>query len=1179
MKRIINSLAVVLSITGLSTSVLQAQMSRLHGDDHETRMGIHAGNLYRTSFFNDGTFGGRIGQAPEVAGEWPINSGHFYVIDGNPMVLSEVADTTGKLIHLISENKSMNISQTRGPRDPVTGEWWTFLPLPGFAADNLTTTQRIAMAKGAAEWPDSWPPFWPDIADPKNPYKIYSADGWAGSWNGYFGRNVFNADEESYFVADDYNQKEFLFFPDSNDHQRRGSGLRMFCRGFQWAKTAVEDGMFILYDFQNIGTYSHEKMCFGFKIGNNMGDCATGGDAADDRAGYDRDIDLTYMWDDGCDPADMPRPSCACCGGTGWGPDPVGFLGGAFLESPGNPYDGIDNDNDGRNGPGPTITEAMFQPMTLNLNDKIVLIDYNDPKYPRTVTTLADTLAKLGKSSQDTLEVYFGKHPLPFKFWAGKTMQEFGDNLFDDNLNGLIDESRGQMDQDSVWHYLYIGPDGVGYKYKDYLTGDGLSNLMIDERRDDGIDNDGDWNPISDDVGADGVGPGGSGYTGPDLGEGDGMPTPGEPHFDKTDIDESDMIGLTSFYLYDWSEVMQYDPEDMWRGLAPGTFWYRYPGAANIELLFGSGYFPLVPGTVERFSMGLVLGYDKADLLRNKDYFKEAYGQNYNFAKAPYVPTVRAVAGDNKVTLFWNNFAESSVDPISGEDFEGYKIYRSTDPGWNDCAPITNGYGSVIFRQPLAQFDVDDDYSGFAITPTQGVQFYLGKNTGLKHYFVDTTAVNGYTYYYAVTSYDRGDPVRGIDPSECTKFVALQASGEIEKGSNVVVVKPEAPSAGYVPPKVGEGGFTPGPDNTADGSISLKTYDPGQVKNNHTYQITFVEKDTTAASGATKQTGGFTLVDKTSGDTLVNNQSIVGGTEGLPIVDGFQLAFSGNPIFLGIDTSASSASGWSGKGIPAYTFQPFQRISNRPVSVTPSGNYEIIFAETGIDTSKPYLRGTTLLPGIPVNFTIINTITNKKVAFAFREIDTTRGGPGVFSFNLTRRQSDEIIFLQLDDTVAGWWVRFSITSPTQPDTSLPQPGDVLTLNLNHPFLSNDTYEFTMVAAVVNNEVAKTDMDRIRVVPNPYIITNSWEPQNPYTTGRGERQLHFTHLPQLCTIKIFNVRGQLVKTLEHYTPALEDGTEIWNMLSKDNLEISYGIYIYHVTAPGVGERTGKFVVMK
>jgi hypothetical protein len=33
------------------------------------------------------------------------------------------------------------------------------------------------------------------------------------------------------------------------------------------------------------------------------------------------------------------------------------------------------------------------------------------------------------------------------------------------------------------------------------------------------------------------------------------------------------------------------------------------------------------------------------------------------------------------------------------------------------------------------------------------------------------------------------------------------------------------------------------------------------------------------------------------------------------------------------------------------------------------------------------------------------------------------------------------------------------------------------------------------------------------------------------------------------------------------------------LTKDNLAISYGVYIYHVEAPGIGEKIGKFAVIK
>ena len=78
-------------------------------------------------------------------------------------------------------------------------------------------------------------------------------------------------------------------------------------------------------------------------------------------------------------------------GGGGW--TPVGLIGGAFLESPGNPYDGIDNDGDGVNGSGPAIIESHVRAeRTLNAGDTIVLINYKT--FERTVIPMPDdTLA------------------------------------------------------------------------------------------------------------------------------------------------------------------------------------------------------------------------------------------------------------------------------------------------------------------------------------------------------------------------------------------------------------------------------------------------------------------------------------------------------------------------------------------------------------------------------------------------------------------------------------------------------------------------------------------------------------------------------------------------------------------------------------------------------------------
>ena len=1218
---------------GFSSSIVQAQMQNLHGDEREYRIGMHSGNQFRTTFFNDGTWGGNTGNTAgmsivniQIPGEWPINSGHWYCIDGCTFILSEVAEnydpstqtfltSPGTVRHIQSTVKAAPGGGTVGDKDPNTQAWWTFLPLAGFANSN---DKLIAMAKGDRQWWNdqmgigSWPMYWPDIKDPQNPYKIYSPDGWAGSWNGYFGRDKFNADEESYFVADDYAKQKFpAFRPDTTDVQRGGLGIRMYVRGFQWAKIAVQDALFIVSDLENIGTYQHNKVVFGYKIGNNMGQTNGGADAGDDGGSFSVQDYLCWTWDlDGRGPSDF-------------GPAPVGIAGAALLETPGNPFDGIDNDNDANpaspnygmknkvegavtlstiDGPktfyagsGPIITSTMFNSRVIGLDDRIVLIDYKDRMYRRAVTTLRDTLTSLGKSTTDTLGVPFGG--FVYKFWVGDTLNEIGDNLFDDNLNGIIDENRGEANpKTGVMTYLYLGHKYIDYAITDKTT-NGVLNPLIDERRDDGIDNDGNWEVAKDDVGQDGLGPADLEYRGPDVGEGDGKPTPGETHFDKTDINESDLVGLTSFNLYQWNVAeplfgttgKQDDDEGFWNILKPGSF-YAYPSAANVELLFGSGYFPLPPKNLERISYAFIVvsgpsgGWTTGagevtppdNLLLEKTTVQLAYNQNYNFAKAPLIPTVTTVTGDKRVTLFWDDLAESSFDPISSYDFEGYKIYRSTDPGWNDMAPITDGHGSVVMREPLAQYDLENGFSGYATEAKDtGVRFWLGKNTGLRHFFIDTTVTNGTTYYYAVTSYDHGDVIRGIDPTECTKYIAVQSSGKVERGKNVVVVRPEAPSAGYVPGKVTK--VTALPGSTSTGIVDYNILNNSKIKNNHTYQVTFSDTVTGSGINLARSTKDFTLTDITVIDTpiiLLKNSSLEGDLGGPPVKDGFQLTFSGNPAKLSFD---SANSGWSKSGIPIITAKPFSPLNETVRLIV--GDFQIVFSDTGFGRSKPFHRGAEKYPAQSVNFKVYNITTNSEVSFAIRKRVQVAGR---FAFkydpSADKQKTDEIIFLTDGDTVASWRVIFYLPMANAADTILPGPVDVLTLRLNKPFLSNDTLQFTTISASVNNEIAKADLGRVKVVPNPYIITNSWEPHNPYSTGRGERQLHFTHLPAKCTIKIFNVKGQLVNTIEHDNP-LNDGTAIWNMLSKDNLEISYGIYIFHIEAEGVGEKIGKFVVLK
>jgi len=142
----------------------------------------------------------------------------------------------------------------------------------------------------------------------------------------------------------------------------------------------------------------------------------------------------------------------------------------------------------------------------------------------------------------------------------------------------------------------------------------------------------------------------------------------------------------------------------------------------------------------------------------------------------------------------------------------------------------------------------------------------------------------------------------------------------------------------------------------------------------------------------------------------------------------------------------------------------------------------------------------------------------------------------------------------------------------------PQAGDTLTVVLSKIFRSSDVFEFTTRSERVDTSKAKNELDKIKVVPNPYVAVATWEEKNPYTSGRGPREIHFNHLPGICTIRIYNVAGQLIATIEK-NDGMRNGTAKWDLLTRDHLNASYGVYIYHVDAPGIGEKIGKLAIVK
>ena len=102
-------------------------------------------------------------------------------------------------------------------------------------------------------------------------------------------------------------------------------------------------------------------------------------------------------------------------------------------------------------------------------------------------------------------------------------------------------------------------------------------------------------------------------------------------------------------------------------------------------------------------------------------------------------------------------------------------------------------------------------------------------------------------------------------------------------------------------------------------------------------------------------------------------------------------------------------------------------------------------------------------------------------------------------------------------------------------------------------------------------------DKPYVVPNPYVGSAAFEPERFAVSGRGVRRLEFRALPPSATIRIFNVRGDLVQSLRH--DGSTAGFVAWDLRTKDNLDVAPGLYIFRVEAPGTDPYTGKFAVIK
>ncbi len=129
------------------------------------------------------------------------------------------------------------------------------------------------------------------------------------------------------------------------------------------------------------------------------------------------------------------------------------------------------------------------------------------------------------------------------------------------------------------------------------------------------------------------------------------------------------------------------------------------------------------------------------------------------------------------------------------------------------------------------------------------------------------------------------------------------------------------------------------------------------------------------------------------------------------------------------------------------------------------------------------------------------------------------------------------------------------------DGATPPAGTVIRFITTKPNTVQDQFTFVAPSVDVNQVVAKSDVEKINIFPNPYYGVNN-EELNKY-----QRFVTFNHLPEQATIRIFNLAGVLVRTIRHDQPGSQ--FERWDLSNEQGLPIGSGLYVAYIEMPNLG----------
>jgi hypothetical protein len=501
--------------------------------------------------------------------------------------------------------------------------------------------------------------------------------------------------------------------------------------------------------------------------------------------------------------------------------------------------------------------------------------------------------------------------------------------------------------------------------------------------------------------------------------------------------------------------------------------------------------------------------------------------------------------------------------------------------------PITDSRGIQVGYEPIATFDLENEIEGNDPAFPQ----YLGSNTGLVHTYVDSNLINGLEYWYCVTSFDGG--TQKADSLEQSYMYPI-GSSTFEQHTVAVTPRIEANNVGAA--AITEGFLEP-IGGACEGTARVEIVDPDAITG-HGYKIKF----TVAVDGETF----FTLIDTTADDTVAFEQPLSDLTgDNIPIYDGIRLHLHNSEVGVAsqgwtkVDGDTSTFDWWTGPRT-GHTFEI-------PEEMYGAGDFKIVITSTAdmttvrfTDYFSMFSEGVETTIDVPLRVYNINDPANPIDVTEYCMILDWLNSSSPITEILYGPQGWDLIpggagysmpFDDMDNVQWGVDILVLGNGPTEedsfillktqngPDTAIaPREGDEYTLISNKSFHHGISYVFGTTARKVETlaTTPANPLADIRVVPDPYIVTNIWE------YGEFGKQLQFTGLPSECTIKIYTLAGDYVAKIKHNSMASgssSGGQEFWDLRNRQDQFVAPGVYLFAATTPDGDSKIGRFLVIR